>query len=56
MRPAYKRRIAIYDLSDMDRERLRLLAKKDGRTLSRWICDCVRAEIRRRIPKEVDDV
>lgn len=48
MRPAHKRRIVLYDLSEPDRERLRLLAEKDNRTLSRWASDAVRAEIRRR--------
>ncbi len=48
MRPAHKRRIVLYDLSEPDRERLKEVADKDNRTVSRWASDAVRSELRRR--------
>lgn len=48
MRPAHKRRIVLYDLNEPDRERLKEVAEKDNRTVSRWASDAVRSELRRR--------
>jgi hypothetical protein len=47
-RPAYKRRIVLYDLNDMEREALKQAADKDAKTISRWVADAVRERLRTR--------
>jgi hypothetical protein len=47
-RPALKRRIVLYDLNEQERDALRSFADSDRKTLSRWVADAVRAEIKRR--------
>ena len=47
-RPAYKRRIVLYDLNDMEREALKQAADKDAKTISRWVADAVRERLRNR--------
>lgn len=49
MRPALKRRVVLYDLNDKEREQLKTFADQDNRTISRWVADAVRAELRRRL-------
>jgi hypothetical protein len=47
-RPAYKRRIVLYDLNDMEREALKQAADADAKTISRWVADAVRERLRTR--------
>ena len=54
-RPALKRRIVLYDLRDEERETLRSFADADRKTISRWVADAVRSEIRRRRKRAVEE-
>ena len=45
-RPAFKRRIVLYDLNDAEREKLKELAEAADRTISRWVADAVRMRIK----------
>jgi hypothetical protein len=47
-RPALDRRVVLYDLNDVERAKLKELADKDNRTISRWVADAVRAAMRTR--------
>ena len=47
-RPALNRRVVLYDLNDAERAKLKELADKDNRTISRWVADAVRAAIKAR--------
>ena len=47
-RPALKRRIVLYDLSDQERDQLRAIAEVENRTLSRWCSDAVRDAMKKR--------
>jgi hypothetical protein len=47
-RPALNRRVVLYDLNDVERARLKELADKDNRTISRWVADAVRAAMKAR--------
>jgi len=47
-RPALNRRVVLYDLNDVERAKLKQLADKDNRTISRWVADAVRAAMRTR--------
>jgi hypothetical protein len=49
VRPAFKRRIVLYDLNDQERETLKQFADEDNRTISRWVADAVRERLRARI-------
>jgi hypothetical protein len=44
-RPAYKRRIVLYDLNETERKKLKEYADAENRTVSRWVADAVRAAI-----------
>lgn len=48
VRPAFKRRIVLYDLNDQEREELKALAEAENRTISRWVADAVRERLRER--------
>jgi hypothetical protein len=54
-RPALKRRIVLYDLRDEEREMLRSFADADRKTISRWVADAVRSEIKRRRKRAAED-
>lgn len=54
-RPALKRRIVLYDLSDRERDQLRAIADAENRTVSRWASDAVRNEIKRRATRMTGD-
>jgi hypothetical protein len=47
-RPALNRRVVLYDLNDAERAKLKELADKDNRTISRWVADAVRAAMKAR--------
>ena len=47
-RPALNRRVVLYDLNDVERAKLKELADKDNRTISRWVADAVRAAMKAR--------
>jgi hypothetical protein len=47
-RPAFKRRVVLYDLNDAEREKLREIAEQENRTISRWVADAVRAAMKAR--------
>jgi hypothetical protein len=47
-RPALNRRVVLYDLNDAERAKLKELADKDNRTISRWVADAVRAAMKGR--------
>lgn len=47
-RPALNRRVVLYDLNDAERAKLKDLADKDNRTISRWVADAVRAAMKAR--------
>jgi hypothetical protein len=40
--------VVLYDLNDVERAKLKELADKDNRTISRWVADAVRAAMRTR--------
>ena len=44
-RPAMARRIVTYDLSDEERQRVKVAAEADGRGISRWIADALREHL-----------
>lgn len=46
-RPAFKRRIVLYDLNEQERELLKKFADEDNRAISRWAADAVRERLRR---------
>ena len=46
--PAMNRRFVLYDLNEQEGDLVRKLAEAEGRTLSRWIADCIRREIKHR--------
>lgn len=48
-RPAFKRRIVLYDLNDKERDQLKDLADTDNRTISRWASDAVRKEMKAKL-------
>lgn len=43
--PAIARRIVTYDLSEAEREELKKAAEAEGRTVSRWVADAIRARL-----------
>lgn len=45
-RPAFKRRIVLYDLNDQERDKLKAIADAENRTVSRWVADAVRERLR----------
>jgi hypothetical protein len=45
-RPAFKRRIVLYDLNEQEREALKAIADAENRTVSRWVADAVRERLR----------
>lgn len=45
-RPAFKRRVVLYDLSDAERELLKEIADAENRTISRWVADAVRERMK----------
>lgn len=45
-RPAFKRRIVLYDLNDQERDALKAAADDDNRTVSRWVADAVRERLK----------
>ncbi len=50
-RPAFKRRVVLYDLNDAEREKLREIAEHENRTISRWVADAVRERMKGWKPK-----
>lgn len=48
-RPAFKRRIVLYDLNEQERELLRELADAENRTISRWVADAVRERMKAKL-------
>lgn len=44
-RPAFQRRVVLYDLNDAERAKLKAYAEADNRTISRWVADAVRQAI-----------
>lgn len=52
-RPAFKRRVVLYDLSDAERELLREIAESENRTISRWVADAVRERMKTHQAKAV---
>lgn len=47
-RPAYKRRVVLYDLNDAEKELVQKYADEDRRSISVWVAQAVRAELKRR--------
>lgn len=48
-RPAFKRRIVLYDLNEQEREALKAIADAENRTVSRWVADAVRERLRAKL-------
>lgn len=50
-RPAFARRVVLYDLNDNERALLQAFAAGDKRSISEWASDAIRAELNRRSRK-----